>query len=498
MGYLEIDPSKKVNDRDTLKNLRLVNHNFNGVVTEALFKEFSVLYGFTRSMPQMRGIAESPLPRFSIQKAFLPSESFFPLAKGVQLHPSDHLPWSRGDTVEWALCRGYRHTLPVRPGVKGRRNHTKQALIFHSSFREYPNRPWIEYNTGLKEFRDQATEYSDALKTFLASCPNLKEIHVAFGLGDDSKRMKKWRQIIQDILMPHICKNGLDKLKISVPQLSYLSSIFPSDKALLLSRDLIYESFMADLSETDLRDETQEGYQLRNVKSLSVVSTHRYERTIELVHHTMLMAIGFPDLESFNFALTANHGFNKVHPFIRPSDSMTKLTTMKLTSLFFSRADFNHSEGLQAFPHLISLSFSIIALELHGLGDVAKFRWTNAFQQFPKWFPKLKSVSLDQLIYACASIDVLWPYGSGTIFFVPRGRDDSNVYGEPLGRPLISPFGDDWASLEAFQSEIAARRTLAGLPVTKLAFKQPFNMDDVLWTHSEEPPFVQHSRAPLA
>ncbi|KAK6346645.1 hypothetical protein TWF696_006765 [Orbilia brochopaga] len=459
IDHLDLDPSHRTHDRDTLRSLRLVNREFCQLATKLLFKDVSLVYGFNRSMQQMRGIARSPVLGASIVTLFLPSESFFPLALGDHFEV-EQFPWTR-------LRHIGKTWRPRRPS------------------HEYPGRPWVGYNADRSGFGKQVTAYCTALKDLLAACPNLKEIHVAFGIGSESERMEKWRIIIQSAVLGHHQKQGLDKLKISIPSLSCLRLIFPDAEG--KPDSLAFPTFS-----------------LPGLKHLSIVSLEGED----LISPDAVpqAGISFPNLESYSFVM-APELLNcfPVNPFIPPSGPMTNLTTMTLTSLVFTHSpEEDETEDLsdaplsklKDFPALTTLNLTLIGLAFnYGRGPLhgeAKYQatWAETFEQLLKWLPKLVDVNLDRLMYARSS-------GRGSILlsqpapFLPYPYNVRLWPHSMPKQPLLSPFAEDWDSFEAFREEIAIRRHEAHLSPKTIPLGDKILMRPTAWVFLD-PTHIHH------
>ncbi|RVD89645.1 uncharacterized protein DFL_000643 [Arthrobotrys flagrans] len=165
-------PDSPTSDRATLIALRSASKDFYSVVTLVLFRDLSLHYGVSRSVPQMQGITSSSVIRPHIRSLFIPSESFFPLGKDVQF------------------------------------NTTKPYLF------------------AKKEFREQEQGYRAALSDFIEACENLEEVHIAVGLGGDTERMSVFGKILGKHLMPRIVAKGIRRLVVSAPSAHSISLPF--------------------------------------------------------------------------------------------------------------------------------------------------------------------------------------------------------------------------------------------------------------------------------
>ncbi|KAK6337027.1 hypothetical protein TWF718_009812 [Orbilia javanica] len=450
VDYLDCTPDSPTSDRATLIALRSTSKDFYSIVTPVIFRDFSLHYGVSRSVPQMQSVTSSLVIRPHIRSLFLPSESFFPLGKDVQFNTRDHYPWSRGPALDWLNVPDYSQALPVRKGIKGRPNHAKQTLMFHYPFREYPTRPWQGFSLSLKEFREQEQFYSAALSDFVEACENLEEVHIAIGLGGDTERMTAFGKMLGKHLMPRIVAKKIRKLVISSPSAHNISLPFTG----YAESSSKYFGDIPDISD---------------LESLTIQSCYGNG-----VQPSSKDFVAFLDtltgLKSFRLSMSSPLKRQSTRGLSRYPMSATcqNLRDVTISSIFLKHNEDYLHDFLSAAPTITTLVLHHIALPIHNRmpeshSHVSK-TWSALFQHISTVLPNLISYKFQYLMYGAIPETMWWGRGNKDVhLLLPEKVDNEEV--TPLtwdkrlkGAELISPFDEDLKGLQLLRTVIRHRR----------------------------------------
>ncbi|KAF3107546.1 hypothetical protein TWF102_006929 [Orbilia oligospora] len=474
VDYLDCTPDSSTSDRATLIALRSANKDFYVVVTTVLFRDFSLHYGVSRSIPQMQGIALSSVIRPHVRSLFIPSESFFPLGKDVQFNTRDYYPWSRGSALDWLTVPDYSQALPVRKGSKGRPSHAKQTLMFHYPFREFPTKPWQGFSLRKKEFREQEQGYSTALSNLIEACENLEEIHIALGLGEDTARMLTFGKILGKHLMPQIVAKGIRKLVISVPSAHNISLPF-----------------------TEYVETSNERFgHLPNFSSLeSLVVESCYGSSAEPASKDFVALLDtLTGLNYFKLSLSSpmsQHSTKGIscYPI---SSTCHNLTTVKLSSLFLGENEDFLENFLSAVPTITDLVLYHIALpissrlpENHSL--LAK-TWRSLFQHISSVLPRLTTFQFRHLMYGATPEPIWWNRDKkDVLLLLPKTVNNQQLTTlawslSLAGAELVSPFDEDLKGLRFLRKVVRERRIGQNLSIDAYNEDVPITM----WAEGRE------------
>ncbi|KAF3222983.1 hypothetical protein TWF679_004180 [Orbilia oligospora] len=474
VDYLDCTPDSSTSDRATLIALRSANKDFYAVVTTVLFRDFSLHYGVSRSIPQMQGVALSSVIRPHVRSLFIPSESFFPLGKDVQFNTRDYYPWSRGSALDWLTVPDYSQALPVRKGSKGRPSHAKQTLMFHYPFREFPTKPWQGFSLRKKEFREQEQGYSTALSNLIEACENLEEIHIALGLGEDTARMLTFGKILGKHLMPQIVAKGIRKLVISVPSAHNISLPF-----------------------TEYVETSNKRFgHLPNFSSLeSLVIESCYGSSAEPASKDFVALLDtLTGLNYFKLSLSSpmsQHSTKGVscYPI---SSTCHNLTNVKLSSLFLGESEDFLEEFLSAVSTITDLVLYHIALpissrlpENHSL--LAK-TWRSLFQHISSVLPRLTTFQFRHLMYGATPDPIWWNRDKkDVLLLLPKTVHNQQLTPSAwslslAGAELVSPFYEDLKGLRFLRKVIRERRIGQNLSIDTYSEDIPVTM----WAEGRE------------
>ncbi|KAK6513036.1 hypothetical protein TWF506_009198 [Arthrobotrys conoides] len=474
VDHLDCTPDSPTSDRATLIALRSTSKDFCAIVTTVLFRDFSLHYGVSRSVPQMQGIALSSVIRPHIRSLFIPSESFFPLGKNVQFNTKDYYPWSRGPALDWLTVPDYSQALPVRKGSKGRPSHAKQTLMFHYPFREFPTKPWQRFSLGQKEFREQEETYSTAVSSLIEACENLEDVHVALGLGVDTDRMRMFGRILGKHLMPKLVAKGIRKLMISVPSAHNISLPFTGYVENMKKRF----GSLPDFS---------------SLESLVVQSCYGASFEPRTEDFAVLLET-LTSLEYFKYSLSSPMQRNSADgvPCYPVSATSHNLTTVKLSSLFLGGNEDYLENFLSAVPTIAELILYHIALpistripESHSL--LAK-TWGSLFQHISTVLPRLTAYQFHYLMYGAVPELEWWNRDKNDVHLllpaaVNEERLTSTKWSQTLkGAELVSPFDEDLKGLRLLRKVIRDRRIEQGRSIWAYSEDIPIPM----WANGRE------------
>lgn len=444
-------PDSPTSDRATLIALRSASKDFYSVVTLVLFRDLSLHYGVSRSVPQMQGITSSSVIRPHIRSLFIPSESFFPLGKDVQFNTSDYYPWSRGPALDWLTVPDYSQALPIRKGIKGRPSHAKQTLMFHYPFREYPTKPWQRFSLRQKEFREQEQGYRAALSDFIEACENLEEVHIAVGLGGDTERMSVFGKILGKHLMPRIVAKGIRRLVVSAPSAHSISLPFTGYVGSSKERFGNLPDF-SSLESFTLQSCYGSGAEPASKDFVDLLDT-------------------LTGLNSFTLSMSSPLKRQSTRGLSRYPISATchNLTSVKLSSLFLGQNEDYLQDFLSAVPTIQDLVLNQIALpisnrmpESHSL--VAK-TWRALFQHISTVLLKLKAYKFQHLMYGAIPEPMWWGRNNTDVhLLLPVMIDNEELTPHTWdtklrGAELVSPFHEDLKGLQSLRKMIRDRRT---------------------------------------
>ncbi|KAK6343572.1 hypothetical protein TWF730_011162 [Orbilia blumenaviensis] len=449
LDQLDCTPGSPENDRATVVALRSVSKDFYAIVTPILFRNFSLHYGVSRSIPQMQAITSAPMIQPYIRSLFIPSESFFPLGKNVQFNTKDHFPWSRGPALTWLAINDYSQSAPVCKGLKGRRSHTKQTLMLHYPFREYPTKPWKLFTLRQKEFRLQEQEYSAVLSNFIDACGNLEDIHIAIGLGGETGRMSAFGKILEKHLIPKILAKGLRRMTISAPSgygvaLPFLGS---ADALHGASRTL------PDLS--SLRSFT--------IQTCYGAAAGAMSREFKAFFQALT------GLTSFSLSMSSPLRAQSTDMiFGHPASAISQnLTRVELCSIFLWKNVDNFRDFLSQVPTITELILTHIVLPIASHGPEGytcpSENWWTMFQHILTTLPKLQTCTFKHLMYGDIS-DHVWWGPQYVLLLLPSTFDGEKSISYSWrtnlgGSELISPFDEDWKGLQLLKRVVGDRGT---------------------------------------
>ncbi|KAK6507760.1 hypothetical protein TWF481_006182 [Arthrobotrys musiformis] len=449
VDYLDRTPDNPKSDRATLIALRSVNKEFCSIVTPVLFRDFSLHYGVSRSVPQMEGVTSSTVRRH-IRSLFIPSECFFPLGKDVQFNSSDHYPWSRGPALDWLAVQDYSQSPPVRKGVRGRPSHAKQTLMFHYPFREFPTKPWQPFSLRLKEFREQEDAFSTALSSFIEACENLQEVHVAMGLGAETERMSVFGQILGKQLMPRIVAKEIRGLKISAPSPPKIS--------------LPFDGYAKSAQE---RFGEVPGFS--SLESLTIQPC--YGSTVESENQDFKILLdAMTGLKSFSLIMSKplRRQSTRGIPRYPTSANCPNLTSVRISSIFLGYNEAYLHDFISSVPTITDLTLERIALPISNRlpesHDLLPRNWKALFQHILSSLPELTAYKFEHLAYGAIPEPMWWGRGNKEVhLLLPETVDKKELtphsWNRALkGSELLSPFSEDFTGLQLFRKAIKSRR----------------------------------------
>ncbi|KAK6506372.1 hypothetical protein TWF506_011287 [Arthrobotrys conoides] len=219
-------------DCGSLHNLRLAAKSIYHITTEALFEEISIKYGLTRSISQMKSLADSIELRPLVQSLVLPSESFFPISGDFIFPENSKLPWTRNPQSTPDALEPSK-----KSDTRGNDQAYKSLKSGPEIFYENPSRSWVEFNPRFKKYRQQQDGYINSLVNLIKSLPNLKRIHIAMGIFWESSRMLAWCSLFEETLWKVIADAGVFEIEIEMPEVTkgflgmlhgYADDSFPS------------------------------------------------------------------------------------------------------------------------------------------------------------------------------------------------------------------------------------------------------------------------------
>ncbi|KAK6525958.1 hypothetical protein TWF281_011000 [Arthrobotrys megalospora] len=457
LDYLDCTSDYPTNDRATLISLRSASKDFSAIVTPVLFRDFSLHYGVSRSVPQMRAVASSSTLRLHIRSLFVPSESFFPLGKDVQFNIKDNYPWSRGPVLDWLTTNNYSQATPVRKGIKGRRNHAEQTLMLHHPFREYPTRPWQQFSLSQKEFREQHQEYSKALSEFLDSCGNLEEVHIAMGLGVDTARMPVFGRILGKYMIPRIISKGIRRLKVSAPSSGSVTLPF---RGYAESSNNLFGKLV----------------EFSSLESFVIHSCYGNIAWPASADFAVLFST-LTNLTSFNLLMSSPLKCESTREIFGNPKSATSqhLTKVTLGSIFLRQYDNQFEAFLSEVPTVTELILHYIVLQtafrLPENNSLPQENWRYLFRHIITALPKLTTYKFGLLMYGAEH--TWWgQFPKDAQLLLPTGVDstelNSRTWSNILrGFELVSPYEEDWKGLESLRTVVRDRRLVRGLETNR-------------------------------
>ncbi|KAK6522959.1 hypothetical protein TWF281_002386 [Arthrobotrys megalospora] len=481
-------------DRKILLVLRLVDRHFHQIATSIVFKDFSVHYGFKQSVPQMEAIIKSTELQSCIRSLYLPSESFFPIAKNFSLENSKgvyRLPWFR---------EPHFHEPPAHPSYleqEGPSVNVSQSSSFNDAFFEVPTRRQMKFTLSIEGFKIETGIYTQTLFDFLRACPRLRDIHITTGFGFDAERMKFWSSMIGSEVFPILAECGIEKLEISVASVDCLhkmltnydpksmipGTVFQSVTSLIIRIQNPIEKWYLEsrLVPVDWDHVSQFRHRLYRFLSCMPNLTFYSAGNSDIMRPAIEIVPVPPECQrltslNLSFINFTKRVFQDFQELMKSPPPITKFTldtgTIWASTLLQETYPREHQDWVSPACRLPSWSFETVPFTAGKVNmdtdtyscsfeqTWAEINWANMFAVFRKGFPKLTSFTFKRLLYSTT-------YG---VLLVPiQDREDYNrtafrdfVKGT-WDMELISVFENDFLALEAFRREVNERRRGLGL-----------------------------------
>ncbi|KAK6497704.1 hypothetical protein TWF481_012107 [Arthrobotrys musiformis] len=471
-------------DRQSLRNLRLVNRQLCKVATGILFRDINIHYGLSRSMTQMvalnfvRPLVGSNLRApLCVKSVFLPSESFFPRAQYLQFSSNIRFDW----------C----HELPRdHPMIKyQRRNYIdEERAITAGDVKD-------DFDPDDPEVAQRLALYERTLTQFLESCHNLQEICIAIGSGWKVERTIYWLFFVANNVLPGI-RSKLRKLKVLIPKVwgayiplftSYLRNAeeggedgeggeggeeegeeggdyweFPSLESLEITFNYVENAGVPGPAD---KDKTARGQLARflsrapKLQSFGITFARMLPRPIPPILPSLSESTNLTSLSLCTIFLPGLYGASSTH-----EDFKTMITSRpSLTNLEMGAIVLDCSTHIAAFHNEPGSKITAAVRDTPPPGN-----WAAIFALIRKSLPKLTGYKFGYLMYGRYSGSAMVGGARRVLLVIPDDEKYKMVTPEHVEKEmwvgeLISPYRGDHLELEALKKEVDRRRRDARL-----------------------------------